>query len=87
MAAVYRLLTWATCRCTTSALRHSGDLPQPPGGCFGMFRLAYIPPLWFRVMDRRLLAPPQARGDFDRVNLDPRRADALRQRFARETFA
>jgi alkane 1-monooxygenase len=52
-----------------------------------MFPLAYIPPLWFRVMDRRLLALPQVRGDLDRVNLDPRRAEALRQRFARETFA
>jgi hypothetical protein len=38
-------------------------------------------------MDRRLLALPQVRGDFDRINLDPKRAQALRQRFARETFA
>ena len=69
------------------SLRHFPDLPQLPSGYFGMFPLAYIPPLWFRVMDRRLLALPQVRGDFDRINLDPRRAQALRQRFARETFA
>lgn len=69
------------------SLRHFEDLPQLPSGYLGMFPLAYIPPLWFRVMDRRLLALPRVRGDFDRVNLDPRRAQALRQRFARETFA
>jgi alkane 1-monooxygenase len=69
------------------SLRHFEDLPQLPSGYLGMFPLAYIPPLWFRVMDRRLLALPQVRGDFDRINLDPRRAQALRQRFARETFA
>jgi alkane 1-monooxygenase len=69
------------------SLRHFEDLPQLPSGYLGMFPLAYIPPLWFRVMDRRLLALPQVRGDFDRINLDPKRAQALRQRFARETFA
>lgn len=69
------------------SLRHFEDLPQLPSGYLGMFPLAYIPPLWFRVMDRRLLALPQVRGDLDRVNLDPKRAQALRQRFARETFA
>ena len=43
-----------------------------------MFPLSYLPPLWFRVMDARLLALPQVRGDLDRVNVDPRRRDALR---------
>ena len=69
------------------SLRHFEDLPQLPSGYLGMFPLAYIPPLWFRVMDRRLLALPQVRGDLDRVNLDPQRAAALRRRFAKETFA
>jgi alkane 1-monooxygenase len=43
-----------------------------------MFPLAYVPPLWFRVMDKRLLALPQIDGDLRRVNLDPaRRAELL----------
>ena len=69
------------------SLRHFPDLPQLPSGYFGMFPLAYIPPLWFRVMDRRLLALPQVRGDLDRVNLDPTRAAALRRRFTQQTLA
>ena len=54
------------------ALRHFPDLPQLPSGYFGMFPLACLPALWFRVMDPRLLALPQVRGDLSRVNVDPR---------------
>jgi alkane 1-monooxygenase len=55
-------------------LRDLPDLPRLPTGYFGMFPLACVPPLWFRVMDPRLLALPQVRGDLDRVNRDPRAA-------------
>lgn len=48
------------------SLRHFEDVPQLPSGYFGMFLLAYIPPLWFRVMDPRLLALVD--GDISRVN-------------------
>ncbi|MDE2606615.1 MAG: alkane 1-monooxygenase [Burkholderiales bacterium] len=61
-------------------LRHFPDLPQLPSGYFGMFPLAYLPPLWFRVMDPRLLALPQVQGDPDRVNIDPRRRERIRRR-------
>ena len=53
------------------SLRHFEDLPQLPNGYFGVYLLAYVPWLWFRVMDRRLLALPHIRGDLDRVNIDP----------------
>lgn len=66
------------------SLRHFPDLPQLPSGYFGMFPLAYVPPLWFRVMDPRLLALPQVGGDLDRVNLDPRRRDALPAQVVRQ---
>lgn len=56
------------------ALRHFDDLPQLPNGYFGAYLLAYLPPLWFRVMDKRLLALPHVQGDLDKVNIDP---DAL----------
>ncbi len=49
------------------SLRHYEDVPQLPSGYFGMFVLAYVPPLWFRVMDRRVL--DLVDGDLDRVNL------------------
>jgi alkane 1-monooxygenase len=38
------------------ALRHFEDLPELPSGYATMILLAYITPLWFRVMDRRVLA-------------------------------
>jgi alkane 1-monooxygenase len=44
-------------------------VPQLPQGYFGMFLLAYAPPLWFRVMNPRVLALVD--GDVDRTNLDP----------------
>lgn len=62
-------------------LRHFADLPQLPSGYFGMFPLAYLPPLWFRVMDPRLLALPQVRGDLSRVNVDPRERERLWARY------
>jgi alkane 1-monooxygenase len=63
------------------SLRHFPDLPQLPSGYFGMFPLAYIPPLWFKVMDPRLLALPHVRGDLGRVNIDPRHRAALVARY------
>jgi len=50
------------------SLRDFAAVPRLPSGYFGMFLLAYVPPLWFRVMDRRLLALPHINGDMSRVN-------------------
>jgi alkane 1-monooxygenase len=47
-----------------------------------MFPLAYVPALWFKVMDPRLLALPHIRGDFSRINVCPRRRQALLARYA-----
>ena len=69
------------------SLRHFEALPQLPSGYFGMFPLAYVPALWFRVMDPRLLALPHVRGDLSRVNLDPLRSDAIRARYGRPSVA
>lgn len=53
------------------SLRHFEDLPQLPNGYFGVYLLAYVPWLWFKVMDRRLLALPHVQGDLDKVNISP----------------
>lgn len=63
------------------SLRDFPDLPQLPSGYFGMFPLSYVPPLWFRVMDPRLLALPHVRGDLSKVNIDPRRRDRILARY------
>jgi alkane 1-monooxygenase len=53
------------------SLRHYDDLPRLPNGYFGMYVLAYIPWLWFFVMDKRLMNLPHIDGDLDNVNIDP----------------
>lgn len=50
------------------SLRHFEDLPSLPTGYFGVFLLAYVPPLWRRVMNPRLMALPHVAGDASRVN-------------------
>ena len=62
------------------ALRHFEDAPQLPSGYSGMFLLAYVPSLWFAVMNPRLL---DAVGrDPNRINFDPAQRQALCQRYA-----
>ncbi len=48
------------------SLRHFEGVPQLPSGYFGMFLLSYLPPLWRRVMDPRVLELVD--GDMSRVN-------------------
>jgi alkane 1-monooxygenase len=58
------------------SLRNFDGIPQLPNGYFGMYLLAYVPWLWYRVMDKRLLALPHVRGDLSKVNIQPaKRAD------------
>jgi len=63
------------------SLRSFPDLPTLPNGYFGMFLVAYVPSLWFAVMDRRLLALPHIRGDLARVNIDPARRERIERRY------
>jgi len=53
------------------SLRDFADVPRLPSGYFGMYLLAYVPPLWFKIMDKRLMALPHVHGDLDRVNRGP----------------
>ncbi|MDF1781675.1 MAG: alkane 1-monooxygenase [Alcanivoracaceae bacterium] len=48
------------------SLRHFEGLPTLPNGYFGMFLIAYITPLWFAVMNPRLVAHVQ--GDASKIN-------------------
>jgi len=62
------------------SLRSFPDLPTLPTGYFGMFLVALIPPLWFAVMDKRVLALPHVRGDWSRINVEPRLRASLEAR-------
>ena len=50
-------------------LRHFEESPQLPAGYAAMILLAYVPPLWRRVMDARVLAHYD--GDITRANIAP----------------
>ncbi len=63
------------------SLRNFPDIPELPNGYFGMYLLAYIPWLWYRVMDKRLLALPHIHGDLSRVNIDPKNRDCILNRY------
>jgi alkane 1-monooxygenase len=67
------------------ALRHCDESPQLPSGYAGMILLAYVPALWFRVMDPRVLA--HYGGDVRRANLHPPRREALLARYGRRDQA
>jgi alkane 1-monooxygenase len=60
------------------SLRHFEELPTLPNGYFGMFTVAYFPPLWSRVMDPRLLRAVQR--DPSRINFQPARREKLMKR-------
>ncbi len=61
------------------SLRHFEGLPTLPSGYFGMFPMAYVPPLWFWLMDKRLVAAVGS--DAAKINFDPDHKQALLKRF------
>jgi alkane 1-monooxygenase len=63
------------------ALRHVEEAPQLPTGYAGMIVLAWIPPLWRRVMDPRLVA--HYGGDATRANIQPRKLRKTLARYGR----
>ena len=48
-------------------LRDYDDVPSLPTGYGGCFAMAFIPPLWFKVMDKRVVE--WAGGDLSKVNM------------------
>jgi alkane 1-monooxygenase len=67
------------------ALRHVEEAPQLPTGYAGMIVLAWVPPLWRRVMDPRLL--DHFDGDVSRANIHPRKRQKVLARYGAATEA
>ena len=65
------------------ALRDFPDLPRLPSGYPGCYGLAAIPPLWFKVMDRKVM--DWADGDLTKVNVSPRHRAKLEARYGAAT--
>lgn len=62
------------------ALRHFDDSPQLPSGYALMIGLAYIPPLWRRVMDHRVVE--HYGGDVTLANIQPSKREQILSRWA-----
>jgi alkane 1-monooxygenase len=67
------------------SLRNFPDLPTLPMGYSGLFLIAMVPPLWYALMDKRLLALPHVRGDLSRVNIEPTRRAHIEARYGRNS--
>ncbi|PTT91034.1 alkane 1-monooxygenase, partial [Pelomonas sp. HMWF004] len=61
------------------ALRHFDNAPQLPAGYAGLLLVACVPPLWFGLMDRRVLA--HYGGDLARANVQPSMREVLQRRW------
>ena len=61
------------------SLRHRDDVPSLPSGYFGMFMVAYLPPLWFKMMDTRLLTLVDR--DPSKINFDPVQREKIVRKF------
>ena len=65
------------------ALRHFDEAPQLPSGYAAMITAAYFPPLWFALMDQRVVR--HYRGDLSRINMQPSARDGLMRRWQAAT--
>jgi alkane 1-monooxygenase len=61
------------------SLRHFDGCPQLPSGYASMILLAYVPWLWFRVMDPKVVAHHQ--GDMRKANIKPSIREAVIARY------
>lgn len=67
------------------SLRNFEGLPELPSGYPAMFVLSYLPWVWRRVMDRRVIQ--WARGDLSKINIDPALTARRRARYERMAAA
>lgn len=61
-------------------LRDYKNVPSLPTGYGGCFAMAFFPPLWFAVMDKRVMG--WADGDLSKVNIHPKAKAKLSKRWA-----
>ncbi|MFT0141675.1 alkane 1-monooxygenase [Alcanivoracaceae bacterium MT1] len=61
------------------SLRHFDESPQLPGGYASMILLAWVPPLWFRIIDPMVVRHYQ--GDMSRANIKPGIRDEVLARY------
>lgn len=62
------------------ALRHFEKAPQLPSGYASMLMPAYVPGMWYDLMDKRVIEHYD--GDFSKINMDPERREELMRKYA-----
>jgi len=62
-------------------LRDFDNVPSLPNGYGGCFAVAAIPPLWYKMMDKRVMA--WADGDITKVNIDPKHKNRLYKKWGK----
>ena len=67
------------------SLRHFDESPQLPAGYAAMILLAYVPPLWRKVMDARVLA--HYGGDVTLANVHPAKRAKIMARYGARPMA
>ena len=60
-------------------LRDYDDVPSLPTGYGGCFALAFVPPLWFAIMDKRVMK--WAGNDINNVNINTKKEKLLREKW------
>ncbi len=68
------------------SLRHFDDLPTLPNGYFGCYLLAYVPWLWYKIMDPKLVNLKHIQGDFSKINCLPSKREALEKKYAKRNI-
>lgn len=61
------------------SLRHFENLPQLPNGYLGMFLACYFPPIWFSIMNPKVVA--WAGGDASKIHFQPGKKGLLVSRY------
>ncbi len=64
-------------------LRHFDTSPQLPAGYFTMYLAAWIPPVWFKVMDP--LVAEQMGGDMTKAYIMPSKREAIMRKWHKAT--
>jgi alkane 1-monooxygenase len=61
------------------SLRHFEKAPQLPNGYLGMYIVCMLPPLWFWMMDKRLIQ--NVEGDANRIHFQPGKRNTLIRKY------
>ena len=59
------------------ALRNFDNVPELPNGYFGTYLIAYIPWLWYKMMDPKLINLKHIQGDINKINVVPERRQEM----------